>query len=125
MEFACREFHLKLDKFNILQQSHFADLKKAIEARREYLILKIEGIAKDMLKQVDTLHEEFKRAFHDKQFDMVSDTFNAESETQNVSDSFRDVNNLETSLARRADFHSRKLKEIKVKLELFGETQEV
>lgn len=124
MEFACREFRLKLDKFTLLQQNHFADLKKAIEARRDYLYLKIEGIAKDMLKQVDTLNEEFKRAYNDKQFDTISDTFNVNYETQNVSDSFRDLTNLEASLTKRADAHTRKLKEIKVKLELFGETQE-
>ena len=42
LEFSCREFRLKLDKFTLLQQNHFADLRKAIETRREYLTLKIE-----------------------------------------------------------------------------------
>jgi hypothetical protein len=127
LEFACREFRLKLDKFTLLQQNHFADLRKAIETRREYLTLKIEHIAKEMLKKVDVMQENFRQTYLDKQFEasFSSENFNAERESQHVSDAFREVSNLEMNLAKRVDVHTRILKEIKVKLELFDETQEV
>ncbi len=127
MEFACREFRLKLDKFTLLQQNHFADLRKAIETRREYLTLKIEHIAREMLKKVDALQESFKQTYLDKQFETAfsPESFSAERESQHVSDTFRQVSNLETNLAQRVDVHTRKLRDIKVKLELFDETQKV
>ena len=89
LDFTCHEFATKFDKLTAMHQSHFSNLKRIVETRCTYLKQRVDIVAQEMLKKVESLHDEYKQSLLDQQLDMLH--FDAESESRQLNEVFRDV----------------------------------